>query len=189
MNQPSRTEATQMLLELKNGKTAVLDQLAPLIYHELQRIASNYLKQESRNATIQTIDLVHEAYLRLIDESQLSWENRAHFFAVASRAMRQFLIYYANKKKAQKRGGNAVKLSLDEGAVLAEQKSDVLLALDEALTRLGEFDNRMSRVVELRYFSGLTVEETAEVLNISTATVKREWATAKAWLWQELQDG
>ncbi len=165
-----------------------MDELAPMIYQELRQIASRYLRSESNRQTIQTTDLVHEAYLRLIDEAYYSWENRAHFFAVAARAMRQFLIYYAKKQKTAKRGGGKKAISLDEGAILAEQKSDDVLALDEALLRLKALDERMNRIVELRYFSGLSIEETAEVLSISTATVKREWTTAKAWLYNELHN-
>lgn len=185
--QTSRTEVTRLLLELKGGNEAALQELTPLIYQELRRIASGYLRGESNKHTIQTTDLVHEAYLRLIDEAHFSWENRAHFFAVAARAMRQFLIYYAKKRKAGKRSGGKVHVSLDEGAVLAEQKSAEMLALDEALSRLEVLDQRLNRIVELRYFTGLTIEETAKALSISPATVKREWVTAKAWLYREMQ--
>lgn len=187
MPQNSQKEVTRLLLLLKDGNQDVFDELAPLIYHELRTIASRYLKKEHRNLTIQTTDLVHEAYLRLVAENHYSWENRAHFFAIAARAMRQFLIHYARKRKTAKRGGGQFNLSLDETAVIAEQKSEEILALDEALSRLEAFDERMNRIVELRYFSGLSIKETAEVMAISPATVKREWVTARAWLSRELR--
>lgn len=185
MQQP-RKQVTRLLVELREGNEAALQELTPIIYQELEQLAHAFLRRESRNATIQTTDLVHEAYLRLIEESHFNWENRAHFFAVAARAMRQFLIYYAKRKRAQKRGGDEARVTLDEGAVLAESKTAELLALDEALDRLSAFDQRMCRIVELRYFTGLTIEETARALAISPATVKREWQTARAWLYQEL---
>ncbi len=187
MANTSPINVTSLLLELKNGNEEAFESLAPLIYQELRQIASRYLKRESGKHTIQTTDLVHEAYLRLVDEAHYSWENRAHFFAVAARAMRQFLIYYAKYRKAAKRGGGQAEIALDEGAIIAEEKSEQILALDEALSRLKLKDERMSRIVELRYFSGLTIEETAEVLSISTGTVRYEWTMAKAWLHRELQ--
>ncbi len=187
MQDASSHQVTHLLLDLKNGNLQAFDQLTPLVYNELRKIASRYLRQERKGHTIQTTDLVHETYLRLIDEAHFSWENRAHFFAVAARAMRQLLVENARKRKAKKRGGGAVNLSLDEGAVMAEQKSDEILALEEALQTLEKLDERMTRIVELRYFSGLTIEETAAVLSISPATVKREWNTARAWLAKEMR--
>lgn len=182
----SSTEITRLLLALKDGKQEALEELTPLIYQELRGIASRLLKKESGKFTVQTTDLVHEAYLRLIDENQLSWENRAHFFAIAARAMRQYLVYYARKSKAAKRGGGQFNITLNEFQLRSEQKSQEILALDEALSRLETFDPRMNKIVELRYFSGLTIQETATVLSISPATVKREWVTAKAWLYNEM---
>lgn len=186
MAQERQTEVTRLLLELNSGKKEAFEQLAPLIYHELRQIASRYLKRESGKKTIQTTDLVHEAYLRLVDESQFSWENRAHFFAVAARAMRQFLVFYAKKRKALKRGGGQINVTLNEGVVNIAQKSQQIIALDEALKLLESHDQRLSKIVELRYFSGLTIDETAKVMSISPATVKREWVTAKAWLYREI---
>ena len=188
MDSAPQHRVTNLLLDLKNGNLQAFDQLTPLVYNELRQIASRYLRKERKGHTIQTTDLVHEAYLRLIDEAYFSWENRAHFFAVAARAMRQLLIESARKRKAKKRGGGAVNLSLDEGAMMAQQKSEEIIALEEALQKLEKLDERMTRIVELRYFSGLTIEETATVLSISPATVKREWNTARAWLAKELGD-
>ncbi|HQU72747.1 MAG: sigma-70 family RNA polymerase sigma factor [Calditrichaeota bacterium] len=186
MVEPDKREFTQLLLALRDGNQAALAEITPLIYHELRRLASHYLRQESKNRTIFTTDLVHEAYLRLIDQNYASIENRAHFFGAAARLMRQILVGKARERNAQKRGGGELKLSLDEGAVLSGQKTDELLALDEALDRLKTLDERMSRIVEMRYFTGLTIDETSQALGISTATVKREWSTARAWLATEL---
>lgn len=185
--QTSPTEITRLLLELRNGNEQAFEALTPLIYQELRAIASNFLRRESAKHTLQTTDLVHEAYLRLIDEAHFSWENRAHFFAVAARAMRQFLVFYAKQKKAQKRGGGDKPVTFKEQYVHKEQKSQDIIALDAALQLLEAQDVRLSRIVELRYFSGLTIKETAEVLSISPATVKREWVTAKAWLYREIK--
>lgn len=186
MNAANKSEITKLLINLNNGDDRVLNQLAPVIYQELRNIASNLLRKESGNNTLQTTDLVHEAYLRLVDEAYFSWENRVQFFAIAARAMRQFLIYYAKHKKADKRGGGKTKITLDEACVITEQKLSEILELDEALKRLEVHDPRMIQVVELRYFAGLTIDETSKALNISPATVKREWTTAKAWLATEL---
>ncbi len=163
------------------------DALFTVVYKELQKIASHYLKKESRNATIQTTDLVHEAYLRLVNESCDSFENRAHFFAIAARAMRQFLIYYARKKKAVKRGAGAFAVTLHENISFTEDKTELLLELERQLQKLSQMDPRLCRIVELRYFTGLTIKETACILKVSPATVKREWQTAKAWLYIQLQ--
>ncbi len=186
MMKRSPAEITMLLLDLKGGNEEALNQLAPVIYQELRRIASGYLKNESNANTLQTNDLVHEAYLRLIDEAYFSWENRVQFFAVAARAMRQFLVHYARRRKAAKRGGGKANVTFDEGAVLAEQKSEEILAINEAMTQLEKIDPRMNRIVELRYFTGLTIDETSKALKISPATVKREWTAAKAWLASEL---
>lgn len=183
----SKLSTTQLLLQVKDGKRQAIDDLTPLVYNELRKLASHYLVMEYRRRTIQTTELVHEAYLRLIDERHFSPENRLHFFSVAARAMRQLLIQNARKRNAGKRGGGAERLSLDENAIAGQQRSQEILALDAALSKLGELDERLARVVELRYFSGLTIEETAMVLSISSATVKRDWITAKAWLARALR--
>ena len=189
MSTPPPNDITRLLLDLKAGDGNALGELTPLVYHELRQMASRYLRRESGQHTIRTTDLVHEAYLRLINESDQSWENRAHFFAVAARAMRQFLIASARRRKAAKRGGGRAAVTFEDGALLIQEKSEHLLALDEALSELAGFDDRMSRIVELRYFSGLTIEETAEVLGISPATVKRDWTTARAWLYTAMREG
>ncbi|KAA3614981.1 MAG: sigma-70 family RNA polymerase sigma factor [Calditrichaeota bacterium] len=181
-----QTQVTQLLQQLNKGNDKALSELAPVIYQELRRIASGYLKKESGKYTLQTTDLVHEAYLRLVDEAYLSWENRVQFFAIAARAMRQFLIAYAKKQKAIKRGGTQINITLDENAVSNEEKSLQVLALDDALSQLEVYDERLGRIVELRYFAGLTIDETSKAMDISPATVKREWTTAKAWLASEM---
>ncbi len=186
MKQNTRQEVTRLLIQIRRGNDQALNELAPLIYHELREMASAYLKRESGRHTLQTTDLVHEAYLRLVDEAYYSWENRLHFFALAARAMRQFLIAYAKKQKAAKRGGGAANITFDDNAMAGRSAPLDMLALDEALSRLETFDTRLGRIVELRYFAGLTIEETATALNISPATVKREWSTARAWLASEL---
>ena len=161
--------------------------MLPFVYTELHRQASRYLRRERSDHTLQATALIHEAYLKLIDQREVEWQNRAHFFAVAAQAMRRILVDYARTRKREKRGGDDVKLQLDEAInVSTGEKSIDLVALDEALTRLSKFDERQAKVVELRYFSGMTEEETAEVLSISPATVRRDWNMAKAWLHSQL---
>jgi RNA polymerase sigma factor (TIGR02999 family) len=176
-----------MLKDWSGGDREALDQLLPFVYDELHRQASRYLRRERSDHTLQTTALIHEAYLKLIDQREVQWQNRAHFFAVAAQAMRRILVDYARTRKREKRGGDDVKLQLDEAInVSSGEKSIDLVALDEALTRLSKFDERQARVVELRYFSGMTEEETAEVLGTSPATVRRDWNMAKAWLHSQL---
>ena len=179
---------TRMLKDWSDGgKREALDRLLPFVYNELHRQASRYLRRERSDHTLQTTALIHEAYLKLIDQNQVEWQNRAHFFAVAAQAMRRILVDYARTRKREKRGGDDVKLQLDEAVnVSTGEKSIDLVALDEALTRLSKFDERQAKVVELRYFSGMTEEETAEVLSLSPATVRRDWNMAKAWLHSQL---
>jgi RNA polymerase sigma factor (TIGR02999 family) len=178
---------TRMLKDWSGGDREALDQLLPFVYDELHRQASRYLRRERSDHTLQTTALIHEAYLKLIDQKEVEWQNRAHFFAVAAQAMRRILVDYARTRKREKRGGDDVKLQLDEAVnVSSGEKSIDLVALDEALTRLSTFDERQARVVELRYFSGMTEEETAEVLGTSPATVRRDWNMAKAWLHSQL---
>ena len=186
----SRDEVSQLLKAWGGGDIEAAERFMPLIYDELRRQAHRFLNRERANHTLQTTALVHEAYLRLADQRNVNWQNRAHFFGLAAQMMRRILVNYAIKRKREKRGGANENIELDETIVIAAEKSDVdLMALDEALTRLEEMDARQARVVELRYFSGLNIEETAEVLNISPATVKREWSMAKAWLKAELSGG
>jgi RNA polymerase sigma factor (TIGR02999 family) len=180
---------TKLLLEWSNGNEEVLEEMLPLIYEELRRLAHNFLYRERPGHTLQTTALVHEAYLKLIDQRDARWQNRAHFFAIAAQAMRRILIDSARKHIAEKRGGGGEKLSLDEVATISLEPDTDLLALDEALKALAEIDPSQSRIIELRYFGGLTIEETAEVVKLSPATIKREWAMARAWLHQALMAG
>jgi RNA polymerase sigma factor (TIGR02999 family) len=180
-------EITQMLREWGRGDRDSLDALLPLVNAELRRQASRYLRRERAGHTLQTTALIHEAYLKLIDQREVSWQNRAHFFGVAANMMRRILVDYAKARHREKRGGVGEHLPLEDAAlVVSEEKSIDLIALDEALTRLAGFDERQARIVELRYFSGLSIEETAEALGISPATVKSDWKSAKAWLHQEI---
>ncbi len=186
---PSQQDVTQLLLDWSNGDEQSLEQLLPIVYQEMRRLAQHYIQQERADHTLQATALVHEAYLRLIDTKNVQWQNRAHFFGVAAQTMRHILVDMARASRAQKRGGGH-KLSLDEAVSLSGEKEDVnLVALDEALTRLADIDPQQSKIIELRYFAGLTIEETAEVLKVSPATVKREWAMARAWLHRELTHG
>lgn len=185
--EPKTCEITQILHEWSEGKREALDKLMPLVYDELHRQAARYLRRERTNHTLQTTALINEAYLKLIDQKQIVWESRTHFFALAANAMRQILVDYARKKYSQKRGGEMEKLQLDESlTVAADEKTVDLIALDEVLTRLEEIDEQQAKVVELRYFSGLSLEETAEALHISRSTAAREWSMARAWLHREL---
>ncbi|MEJ7860253.1 MAG: sigma-70 family RNA polymerase sigma factor [Pyrinomonadaceae bacterium] len=179
-------EITQMLREWSDGKQEALDNLLPLVYDELHRQASRFLRKERQGHTLQTTALINEAYLKLIDQRTVNWQNRAHFFGIAAQAMRRILVDYARRRHRAKRGGIGEDLPLEAALVESEEKSVDLVALDEALTRLAEFDERQAQIVELRYFSGLSIEETAEVLRISPATVKSDWNVAKAWLRHEI---
>jgi RNA polymerase sigma factor (TIGR02999 family) len=177
---------TQLLIDCSNGSQDAFKQLFPLVYEELRRLAHRYMTQERPGHTLQTTAVVHEAYLRLIDQKHVQWQNRAHFFAIASQMMRRILITHAQSHAYAKRGGGALKVSLDEAAVLSPERASDLIALDEALKGLTAIDLRRSQVVELRFFGGLSNEEIAEVLNISTNTVTRDWNVAKAWLHREM---
>jgi len=185
--EPNAAAITQMLRDWSDGNAEALENLLPLVYAELHRQAASFLRKERPEHTLQTTALINEAYLRLIDRKSVNWQNRAHFFAVASQAMRRILVDHAKAKHRQKRGGNDIRLSLDGATLVAsKQKGTDLVALDEALNKLSERDKQQATVVELRYFSGLSLEETAEVLHISRATVAREWESARAWLHREL---
>jgi RNA polymerase sigma factor (TIGR02999 family) len=179
---------TQLLAEWSDGDNAALVELTPLVYEELRRLAHHFMEGQRPDHTLQTTALVDEAYLRLADQTSPSWQNRAHFFAVAARAMRQILVNYAKSSRAQKRGGGALKVELDEGAIVSPEQSKAIIDLHEALERLGMLDSRKARVVELKYFGGLNHDEIAEVMKISTVTVRRDWVFAKAWLYTELHD-
>ena len=178
---------TQKLIQWSNGDQQSLNQLIPIVAEELHRIAKRHMSKERHGHTLQTTALVNEAYLRLIDQSHVTWQNRAHFFGIAARIMRQILIDHARGLQRQKRGGEQVRLPLDDAIMFSPAKSASLIALDEALDRFESTDARKARVVELRYFGGLSVEETAEVLQVHPNTVLRDWTIAKAWLKNELQ--
>jgi RNA polymerase sigma factor (TIGR02999 family) len=177
---------TQLLVDWRNGDNEALDALLPLVYDKLRQLAETYLRRERPDHTLQPTALVHEAYLRLVDQTNVDWQNRAQFFGVAANMMRRILVNHARDRHVAKRGGFACKMSLDEAISFFEQQDVELVALDEALITLAKIDPQQSQIVELRFFGGLTVEETAEVLGISPATIKREWRTAKAWLYKEL---
>lgn len=185
MSSPNTT--TQWLVELSKGDARALDELLPLVYTELHRLAEHYLRGERPDHTLQPTALVHEAYLRLIEQENVTWQNRAHFVGVAARVMRRILVDHAVRRKTEKRGGGWRKVSLDEAIDFFERRDVNLTALEAALQKLEELDERQSRIVELRFFGGLTVEETAEALSVSQATVYREWSVAKMWLHRELE--
>src|SRR5215470_1370471 len=180
------SHVTQLLLAWSDGDRKALDDLTPLVYLELKKLAENNLRRERAGHTLQPTALAHEAYIRLINHQNVRWQNRAHFFAVASQAMRRILVDHARARLAGKRGSGGAIVSLDEGADVSDQRADQLLALDDALKRLAELDPKKGRVVELKYFGGMTLEEMAEVLGVSRAKVIREWRMAKAWLYGEL---
>jgi len=188
MQPPPPSEVTRLLKDWSSGDSAALDQLIPLVYDELRAVAARYLRRERQDHTLQPTALVNEAYLRLIDQKQVQWQNRAHFVGVAAQMMRRILVDHARNHSRAKRGGGARKVSLDEAMALSEERADDLVELDEALTALAAFDERKSRVVEMRYFGGLSVEETAEVLKVSEITVARDWKLAKAWLYTTIND-
>jgi len=179
-------EITQLLLSWSKGDQAALEQLIPLVYPELKRLARRYMLRENPGHTLQTSALINEAYLRLVDRQNAEWQDRAHFFAVAAQIMRHILVDHARKYRYEKRGGGKRHVPLDEGAIVREERAGELVALDDALTRLAAIDPRKSQIVELRFFGGLTVEETAEVMKLAPITIMREWRGAKAWLWRDL---
>jgi RNA polymerase sigma-70 factor, ECF subfamily len=183
---PSPGEVTKLLLDWGNGNKAALDRLTPLVHEELHRLAHRHMRLERPNHTLQTSALVNEAYVRLVDQRNLHWKNRAHFFSIASTIMRRILVDLARAHYRAKRGGGAVQVSLDEAAIVSRERAAELIALDEALTRFAAIDERKSKVVELRFFGGMSVEETAEALRLSPITIKREWSAAKAWLYREI---
>ena len=185
MSGPAPEEVTQLLLDWRNGDQAALDQLIPFVYAELQRLARAYMRRERPGHTLQTTALINEAYLRLIDQ-QVSWQNRAHFLGVAAHLMRQVLVDHARAQAALKRGGNLLQVSLADAAGMMQGEAAELLALDDALKGLAAIDPRKCQVIELRYFGGLTIAETAEVLDVSHTTVEADWKMARAWLRREM---
>ncbi len=182
----SPTEVTRLLLDWRSGSEAALSELMPIIYEKLRWLAKRYMRRQEPGQTLQTTALIHEAYLKLVDYREVQWSDRAHFFAFAAQIMRCVLVDHARGQKTSKRGNAPQRASLDEALVISSEKTAEVLALDEALNQLAVMDPRKGRIVELRYFGGLSIEETAEVLAVSPATVKREWVKAKAWLHREI---
>src|SRR6266478_7852378 len=190
MNKPSASpqRVTELLAHGSHGDDVALAELTPLVYEELRRLAHRHMGGERPDHTLQTTALVNEAYLRLADQTHPRWQNRAHFFAVAARVMREILVSYARSQRAEKRGGGALKIELDEAALVSPEESKEIVELHEALERLATLDSRKAQVVELKYFGGLNYDEMAEVLKISPVTVRRDWRLAKAWLYTELHN-
>jgi RNA polymerase sigma factor (TIGR02999 family) len=181
-------EVTQLLIDWSNGSQEALDHLLPLVNRELHRLAHHYMRRENAGHTLQTTALVNEAYLKLIDQRHVQWKNRAHFFALSAQLMRRILVDHARGRQYAKRGGGAQRISFDEALVVTPERGAGLVALDEALSKLTSIDPRKGKVVELRFFGGLSVEETAQALEISGVTVMREWSMAKAWLYNSLNN-
>lgn len=183
MEQP---EITQLLLAWRKGERTALDELIPLVQTELRRLARNYMRRQKPDHTLQTTALVNEAFLRLVDSNRVNWQDRNHFYAICAQLMRRILVDFARKKNSLKRGGDGVHITLNENVDVSDERATEVVALDEALVRLAELNHRQSRIVELRYFGGLTEEQIAETLDISTRTVRRDWNLARAWLYREL---
>jgi RNA polymerase sigma factor (TIGR02999 family) len=184
MNSPA--DVTQLLLAWNNGDRGALDRLIPIVYDELRRLARHHMRLEAANHTLQATGLVNEAYIRLVDQNRVNWQNRAHFFGAAAQIIRRVLVDHARARQRLKRGGDAVKVSLYDDIGAAEAVELDVVGLDHALSELAKLDPQQERIIELRFFTGLSIEETAEALNISPATVKRDWATARAWLYREM---
>ena len=186
MTSPSPDEVTQLLLDWGSGDKAALDKLMPLVYEELRRLAHHYMGRERAGHTLQTTAIVNEAYLHLIDQRNVQWQNRAHFFGIAAHLMRRVLADHARSRRSAKRGGGARQVSLEEAMIVSEERVADMEALDDALNSLAEIDERKSQIVEMRFFGGLSIKETAEVLGVSPGTVMRDWTLAKAWLRREI---
>ena len=182
-------DITELLVDWNNGDKTAIDRLLPLVEKELHRLAHSYMRREDPNHTLQTTALINETYMRLVDQRRVQWQNRAHFFGIAAQIMRRILLNHARDQSRLKRGGKAVHVSLSHALIMPDEKDREIMALDDALNRLEAIDQRKGKVVELRYFGGLTVEEVAEVLNVSKITVMRDWKFAKAWLAREMGDG
>jgi RNA polymerase sigma factor (TIGR02999 family) len=184
--EPPPQDVTKLLLAWNDGDQVARDELMSVVYQELRRLAHHYMRRESPGHTLQTSGLVNEAFLRLVDQRDVQWRNRAHFFGIAAQMMRRILVDYARSRRYAKRGGGVPHLSLDEALIVSDERTAEVVALDETLQRLAEIDPRKSRIVELRFFGGLSIEETAEVLAVSPGTVMRDWTLAKAWLRREM---
>ena len=182
----SSQQVSDLLVRWQSGDPGALESLVPLVYTELRKLARDYLRRERPNHTLQSAALVHEAYVRMAGNSSPNWKNRAHFFGVAARLMREILVEHARRRNAAKRGAGATQIALNEGLSISQQKSVDLILLDDALRRLAELDERQCRIVELRFFAGLSIEETSAALGISAATVSREWTTARIWLHDQI---
>lgn len=190
MSQEPPSDITQLLIQMTDGNTEAVNQILPMIYSELRKLASSYLRRERSNHTLQPTALVNEAYLKLIDQKKVKWQNRAHFFGIAAQVMRRILLDHARKHTAEKRGGAAEVLPIEEEIlVVSQEKSAELIALDEALENLAKMDEQKAKIVELRYFGGLSIEETAEVMGVSVPTINRQWKMAKAWLYGQVARG
>lgn len=183
----STQDVSELLIAWGNGDEKALNKLMPLVYQELRGIAARFMRRENPGHTLQTSALVNEAYIRLIDQKKVQWQNRAHFFGVAAQAMRRILVDHARRRASLKRGGNVTKLSLKEDAVLSPERAAELISLDKALKTLAESDPQKCRIVEMKFFGGLSTEEIAEVEKVSTSTIEREWRKAKAWLYREIE--
>jgi len=186
MDTASRSDVTELLVAWSNGNQAARDQLMSAVYDELHRLARRYMRRESPGHTLQTSALLNEAFLRLVDQKNVHWQNRAHFFGIAAQMMRRILVDYARSRNYEKRGGGARAVSLDEALIVSNARNEEVVNVHEALERLTEFDSRKGQIVELRFFGGLSIEETAEVLGVSPGTVMRDWTLAKAWLRREM---
>ncbi|MGD9587393.1 MAG: sigma-70 family RNA polymerase sigma factor [Pyrinomonadaceae bacterium] len=189
MKERSLPPITQLLLKWREGDERALEDLLPIVYSELRRMAGNFMRRQNEGHTLQPTALVNEAYLRLIDSSRVNWQNRTHFFAICAQLMRRILVDLARRKNSLKRGGDRVHVTLSDQIGRPPEANEDIVALDEALTRLAEFSERQAKIVELRYFAGLTDEQIAETLEISARTVRRDWTVARAWLFRELQSG
>lgn len=189
MTTPAPEDVSQLLLDLSRGDKAALDGLFPVVYQELRRLAHHYMRNERAGHTLQTTALVNEAYMRLVDYTNMSWQSRAHFFAIAAQVMRRILVEHARSRDAAKRGAGARNVSLDEAPLVSEERSGEIILVDDALISLETWDPRKSKIVELRFFGGLSIEETAEALKLSPTTVQREWRSAKAWLYRAISEG
>jgi RNA polymerase sigma factor (TIGR02999 family) len=186
MQEPPEADVTELLVEWSNGNSDALEKLTPLVYNDLRRLAKSHMRAERSSHTLQCTALVHEAYLRLVDQRSTRWQNRAHFFGISAQLIRRILVDYARAQNSGKRGGLSPKISIENAVVAAKEREVDVVALDNALQTLAEMDPQQARIVELRYFAGMTIEETAEVMRISPATVKRDWVVAKAWLRREI---
>jgi RNA polymerase sigma-70 factor (ECF subfamily) len=186
MDSPAPNEVTQLLVAWSNGNQAARDRLISVVYEELHRLARRYMRRESPGHTLQTSALMNEAFVRLVDQKNVQWQNRAHFFGLAAQMMRRILVDYARRRNYSKRGGGVRALSLDEALIVSNERSAEVVAIHEALEELAKFDARKGQIVELRFFGGLSVDETAEVLGVSPGTVMRDWTLAKAWLHKEM---